>query len=223
MNVLVVAPHADDEVLGCGGIIAKYVNNGCDVYVAIMTNAFYGDPDLFPESLIQEIRKEAVDAHEVLGVKNTIFFDFPAPKLETYPAYKIAAELSTLIRDLNISALYLPHRGDMHKDHEVIFYAGMVASRPVNNCPVKEIYAYETLSETDWAIPFGSDVFIPNVYEDISEVFEKKINAMASYKSQIKPFPNSRSIIALESLAKMRGATVGCNYAESFALIRLIK
>jgi LmbE family N-acetylglucosaminyl deacetylase len=99
----------------------------------------------------------------------------------------------------------------------------MVASRPVNNCPVKEIYAYETLSETDWAIPFGSDVFIPNVYEDISEVFEKKINAMASYKSQIKPFPNSRSIIALESLAKMRGATVGCNYAESFALIRLIK
>lgn len=223
MNILVVAPHADDEVLGCGGILAKYAQTGHNTYVAVMTNAYYGAPELFSQELIEQIRSEALFAHKILNVKETFFYDYPAPKLETYPSYEIANKLNRLIKDLSIDILYLPHRGDLHKDHSVIFYAGMVAARPVQNCPVREIYAYETLSETDWAFPFGSEVFIPNVYEDITSEFEYKIQAMRCFGSQLKPFPNPRSLEALEALAKMRGATVGCNYAESFSLIRMQK
>lgn len=223
MNILVVAPHADDEVLGCGGLLAKYAQAGHNTYVAVMTNAYYGAPELFPETLIQSIRAEALEAHKLLGVKQTFFYDFPAPRLETYPSFEIANALGKLIREHHIDTLYLPHRGDMHKDHGVIFYAAMVAARPVNQCPVRRIYCYETLSETDWAAPFGSDVFIPNVYEDIADAFGAKLEAMKCFASQLKPFPNSRSLEALESLAKLRGATVGHHYAEAFSLIREIK
>ncbi len=223
MNILVVAPHADDEVLGCGGLLAKYAQAGHNTYVAVMTNAYYGAPELFPENLIQSIRAEALEAHKILGVKQTFFYDFPAPRLETFPSFEIANALGKLIREQEIDTLYLPHRGDMHKDHGVIFYAAMVAARPVNHCPVRRIYCYETLSETDWAAPFGSDVFIPNVYENIADTFKAKLEAMKCFASQLKPFPNSRSLEALESLAKLRGATVGHYYAEAFSLIREIK
>lgn len=220
MNVLVVAPHADDEVLGCGGVLAKYSSMGANTYVAIMTNANVGAPLLFSESKIQEIRAEAIEAHAVLKVKETFFFEFPAPRLETYPAFEISNKISDLIRRLDIDTLYIPHAGDMHKDHEVIHYASLVAARPVNNCPVRNIYTYETLSETDWAPPFGSTVFIPNVFVDISDHYNDKEQAMSCFGSQLKPFPNARSLEALESLAKLRGATVGFQRAEAFALIR---
>ena len=222
-NILVVAPHADDEVIGCGGIIAKYAKRGYNVYVAIMTNAHLGAPELFSADMITKVRKESKMAHKILGVKETFFYDFPAPKLDTTPSYQISNELSKLYNSLEIEVLYLPHRGDIHKDHTVIFYAGLVSARPINNCPVKTIFTYETLSETEWAAPFGSDVFIPNVFEEINDSVSIKLEAMKCFKSQLKEFPHSRSLESIENLAKHRGATVGKNYAESFGLIRSIK
>lgn len=223
MNILIVAPHADDEVLGCGGIMAKYASGGHNVFAAIMTNAHVGDPELFPAKMIDEVRKEAKNAHKVLGVKKTFFYDFPAPRLDTFPAYKISNELHKLYKTLNIEILYLPHKGDIHKDHTIIFHAGLVAARPINSCPVKTILAYETLSETEWAAPFGSDIFIPNVFEDLNGFLSHKIKAMKCFKSQLKEFPHSRSLDSIENLAKFRGATIGRHYAESFTLIREIK
>jgi LmbE family N-acetylglucosaminyl deacetylase len=111
----------------------------------------------------------------------------------------------------------------MHKDHAVIFHAGLVAARPINKCTVRNIYAYETLSETEWAPPFGSDAFIPNVFEEITGYFSKKSDAMKCFESQLKPFPHPRSIESLESLAKYRGASVGHPFAEAFSLRRSIK
>lgn len=223
MNILIVAPHADDEVLGCGGIIAKYTQKGHNVFVAIMTNANIGDPKLFSKELIDTVRNEAIAAHELLRVKETFFYEFPAPRLETSPSYQISAELSKLYNKLKIESLYLPHRGDIHKDHTIIFNAGLVAARPIGNCTVKSILSYETLSETEWAAPFGSDVFIPNVFEEINEYLPQKLNAMACYKSQLKDFPHSRSLDAIKCLANYRGVTVGHSYAEAFSLIRNIK
>lgn len=222
-NILIVAPHADDEVLGCGGTMAKYAQNGHRVYVAVMTNAHKGDPDLFSEDLIHTVRSEAKAAHELLGVTKTFFYEFPAPRLDTFPAYKISNELGKLYHELNIEVLYLPHRGDIHKDHTVIFHAGLVAARPINNCPVKKILTYETLSETEWAMPFPDEVFIPNVYEEITTFITKKTAAMQCFKSQLKEFPHSRSIASIEHLAQYRGATIGKHFAESFALIRAIQ
>lgn len=223
MKVLIVAPHPDDEVLGCGGIMAKYISEGHDVYVAVMTNASTGAPELFSSEVVMSIREEALKAHQILGVKDTFFFDFPAPRLETSPSYQISIQLNQLIQKLSIDTLYLPHRGDMHKDHGVVFYAALVAARPINNCTVRNIYTYETMSETEWAAPFGSEVFIPNIYEDVTEFFHLKIEAMKCFQSQLKAYPHSRSLESLESLAIVRGVTVGVPKAEAFALIRSIR
>ena len=222
MNILVVAPHADDEVLGCGGLIAKKIAQDHRVYIAIMSNAHIGAPELFSKESIENIRNEAIKAHNFLGVTKTFFFDFPAPRLESAFSYQISNELNKLLNSLQIDALYLPHRGDMHKDHSVIFYAGLVAARPINNCSVKDIYTYETLSETEWAAPFGSDVFIPNTFEDIKDHLKCKLEAMKLYKSQLKEFPHSRSIESIRNLSSFRGASIGVEAAEAFALIRKI-
>ncbi len=223
MNILVVAPHADDEVLGCGGVMAKYAHAGHYVSVAIMTDASVGAPEIFTPDMIETSRGEAKRAHQVLGVKETFFFDFPAPRLETAPSYIIANELSKLVKEQSIETIFLPHRGDIHKDHEVVFNAGLVAVRPINGCPVKNVYSYETLSETEWAVPFGNDVFIPTIYENISGFFDQKVEAMRCFRSQLKQFPHSRSIETLECLAKFRGSTVGHSHAEAFGLIRSIR
>ena len=223
-KVLVIAPHADDEILGCGGTIAKRINNGDEVYVAIMTNAHKGDPGMFPENKILNVRSEAKKAHKFLGIKNAYFFDFPAPKLDQFPQYKIAIEISKLIKELKINIMYIPYRGDIHVDHKIIFDAAMVASRPNYDAyTVKSVFAYETLSETEWGHPFSSDAFIPNHYETISEsCFNKKLKALNFFESQVKEFPNSRSIEAVEALAKFRGATIRFSRAEAFMVLRCV-
>ncbi len=222
-NVLVVAPHADDEVLGCAGTIYKHVQNGDHVYVAVMTNASVGAPELFGDESIELIRKEAQNAHDLLGVKETFFYDFPAPQLEQFPQYKIANALNELIREKKISTLYIPHKGDLHLDHGVIYNAALVAARPVPGQFVRYIFAYETLSETEWGHPTAEAIFVPRYFNVLSdEQFLKKVEAMNCFKSQVKVFPNTRSIKAIEHLSALRGATVGSNYAESFDIIRNI-
>lgn len=222
-NILIVAPHCDDEILGCGGIMAKYVDKGADVYVAIITNGHLGAPELFKKEGTEKVRAEAVQSHKFLGVKETFFLDFPAIRLDTTPAYQISLRLSEIIKNAGIDTLYLPHRGDIHKDHRITFEAALVAARPIDNNPVKRIYAYETLSETEWAPPFGDDAFIPTVFEDVTGYIEKKQEAFKFFTTQLKTFPHPRSLKGMESLANFRGSTIGVNFAEAFMLIREIK
>jgi LmbE family N-acetylglucosaminyl deacetylase len=220
-KILVVAPHPDDEVLGCGATIYKKVKEGNEVYVAILTNASKSDPIKYTIEKVQNVRNEARLSCQILGVKDVFFEDFPAPALDQYPAYKMSESISKIIKQTQADTLYLPFRGDIHNDHKAIFDAAMVASRPVGDYSVKTIFAYETLSETEWAYPFAGESFVPNVYEKVSiEAFEKKLEAMKCYKSQLRPFPNSRSLEALEALAKFRGSTITRDRAEAFMLIR---
>ena len=220
-KILVIAPHADDEVLGCGGLMAKAVAAGDEVFVLIATNASVGAPELFTAEQIAAIRAEARAAHTLLRVKDTRFLELPAPALDQYPAYQIAGVLSQVIRELQPDTLYIPHRGDAHKDHRAIHEAALVAARPFPDACVKNIYAYETLSETEWAEPIGADVFVPTRFEALSEeAFAMKLQAMACYASQLKAFPSSRSLEAIEALGKWRGATVGRVRAEAFEVIR---
>jgi len=223
-NILVVAPHADDEILGCGGTIAKHIRNGDDVYVAVMTNAAEGAPELFSQKQINVIRDEAKRSHKYLGIKDTIWFDFPAPQLEQFPQYKIASAINSLIQELAVEVIYIPHKGDLHMDHGAVYNACLVAARPVPGQFVKKILAYETLSETEWGHPTVEAVFIPTMFNTLKESdFNKKLGAMNFFASRLKPFPNTRSIKAIEHLASLRGAYVGHDYAEAFMLIRDIQ
>lgn len=218
-RALIIAPHPDDEILGCGGTIRKLVLNGVNVSVLVMTR---GKKELYSDKRIKNVRKEATSAHKLLGVSKTVFLQFPAPDLDTIPLSDLSVAISDEIKKLKPDTIFIPHRGDIHHDHKAVFDASLVAARPVQNYVVKRIYSYEVLSETEWAPPFSDDAFIPDNFVNVSEVFNFKLNAFRCFKSQIRVFPNPRSIKALESLASYRGSTVGFSLAEAFMTIRVI-
>jgi LmbE family N-acetylglucosaminyl deacetylase len=219
-KILVIAPHPDDEVLGCGGLIKKASERGDEVYVLVISR---GTPKFYSDDKILNVRNEAMKAHKILGVTETAFLDFHAPELDVTNKAEISREISKFISQWNVSELYLPHRGDIHHDHRAVFESALVAARPVGNYTVKNIYAYETLSETEWAPPFGDDAFIPTHFENIENQIQYKLEAMQCFKSQVRPFPSTRSLETIEALAKFRGATVGFLRAEAYMTIRTIQ
>jgi LmbE family N-acetylglucosaminyl deacetylase len=177
---------------------------------------------MFPEDILEKIRYEAKNAHKYLGVKETFFLDFPAVLISETPKYEINMKISKVIDKINPHVVFLPHFGDMHLDHYIVSQSTMVNLRPIKQHKVLEIYAYETLSETEWNIPHVRNAFMPNTFIDISNYIGKKIKAMSYFTTQLKEFPHPRSIEAIEALAKLRGSTIGVKAAEAFCLIRRI-
>lgn len=220
MRVLVIAPHPDDEVLGVGGTIAKHAANGKEVYVCIVTR---GKGPLFDEETVERSREECRNAAEILGVKQTIFLDFPAAMMEECPRYELNDALLKVVRNVQAEEVYLPHRGDMQLDHKMTSDAAMVALRPKYPFSPRRIYAYETLSETGWDIPNTVNEFIPMVYSDITDYLSRKLDALRQYQSQLSEYPNPRSIEAVEALARFRGSIVNVCAAEALSLIREIR
>lgn len=219
-KILVIAPHPDDEVLGCGGFMRKMSSLGQDVWVLIMSR---GKKGLYSDERIDNVRKEALMAHKILGVTGTRFLDFPAPDLDKISISELSSAISGIVGEIQPDTLFLPHRGDLHHDHKAVFVAGLVAGRPIKGNPVKRIFSYETLSETEWAAPFSDDAFIPDYFIDISEFFAIKLKAFGCYKSQLRDFPSTRSLKTIEALANLRGSAVGFSHAEGFMTIRVIE
>jgi len=220
-KVIVVAPHADDEIIGCGATIAKHIKNGDEVYVIIATNASKGSPELYNEEMVKKTRNEAISAHNFIGITKTYFLEFPAPALNAFPEFKISVELFKIFKQILPNIMYLPHPGDIHQDHKAIYRASLVAGRPQGINKIEKIYCYETLSETEWS-PMHEKPFVPNHFVDVTDTFELKCCAMSFFKSQIKEFPHSRSLETFEALAKFRGSTVGVKRAEAFIVERQI-
>ena len=220
MSVLVIAPHPDDEVLGVGGTMARLASEGRRVTVAIVAK---GQPPLFDPAFIERGRAEAREAHLVLGVHETRFLDFPAAQLDEVPHHQLNSALQALVREVRPDTVFLPFRGDIHYDHQLVFDSAMVALRPCDGVEVSEIYCYETLSETNWYAPRGITApFVPDVYVRIPEFLATKLEAMGKFRSQLRDFPDERSLEALEALARHRGATVGSPAAEAFMTVRRV-
>lgn len=219
MNVLVIAPHADDEILGVGGTMAKFIKEGHNVYVCIASKGY---PPFFKEELVEHVLEEAKECHRFLGIKQTYFLNFPAAMIEQINRSEINSRLVEVIEQVKPEIVFIPHFGDMQKDHEIIAESAMVALRPKYKHKVLAVYSYETVSETEWNIPHSTNTFIPNVFVDISEYLLFKKNTMKFYQSQLSNFPNSRSIETIDALAKYRGSIVNVNAAECFALVRQI-
>lgn len=213
MKVLVFAPHNDDEVLGVGGTIAKYVRDGHEVYICEVTSGKNAER-------VKRIQDEALKAHQILGVKDTFFLGFPVVELNNCSTIELNTAIEEIVKKVNPEIAFIPHKGDMHIDHNVVSRSAMVALRPISNPQLISIYAYETLSETEWNLPSVDNAFIPNVWCDITDTIDKKIEAMKCFESQLLEFPHPRSLKAIRSLSEYRGSTVGVNNAESFMLIR---
>lgn len=220
MNVLVIAPHRDDEVIGVGGSIAKHSAQGDIVYVCVIT---HGSEPICNRETDEQIKAECIEADRLLGVKETIFLDFPAAMLETVPRHELNNALIKVVQRIKPDVVYIPHRGDMQLDHKMTVDAAMVALRPKYQHMVKKIYSYETLSETGWDVPNTTNEFIPTAYNDISEYLDLKIKAMETFKSQIAEYPNPRSTESIRVLAIYRGTTVNLKMAEAFTVIREIR
>lgn len=215
-KTLIIAPHADDEVLGCGGFISKF-NKKHIIHVLVMTNANRGDPKKYSDSTIKKIRKESIKAAKALNINKISFKEFPAPNLDQFPMSVIAESIYNYINKFNPDTVFIPDKTDLHFDHKVIFHASLIASRPVKKRFPKYIISYETLSETEWE----TEKFNPNFFVQLSEKnIRDKIKAFKQYKSQIKSSTHPRSTNGIINLAKYRGQFINSKYAESFRIIR---
>ena len=220
-KILILSPHADDEILGCGGMISKYSKMGYNVSVVVMTNANVGAPDLYTKKEIENIRNEAKKANKIIGTKNLFFENLPALNLQKVPQYKITELIKKYIFKLNAEIVFIPSSNDIHQDHKIIFNASKIALRPNDKNSVKKILSYEVLSETEWNEDEKS--FNPNYFINLSKIqINQKIKAMMKYKSQLKKFPHPRSTEAIFSLSRLRGSQVFMNYAEAFKVEKIL-
>ena len=221
-RVLVLAPHNDDETLGVGATMAKHVANGDEVFVSVLTSIDENNPVMKPNK--SEIRAETKQAMEILGVNynNVIYRDLPNVLLNDEPMYKVNKVVVDVVKEVGPDVLYIPFINDLHKDHREIVYAAQVAARTCTDFGrnIKEVMMYETLSETHWNIESVEGGFLPNVFNEIYDFLDLKLQAVQAYKSQLKFFPDVRSVEALRSLAIVRGAIVGMRAAEGFMLVR---
>jgi LmbE family N-acetylglucosaminyl deacetylase len=216
-NVLVIAPHPDDEVFGVGGCILHHLDRGDSVHVVICTR---GEESRFGKEQVERVQAEAKRVHAFLGVTGSHSLGLPAARLDAIPGSDVNEAMEGLFRQVEPEVIYVPHPGDVHRDHQIVFQAAMVCSRPMGNVYPKCILAYETVSETDWHAAPLTPPFVPNVYVDISNYIEKKLEACAMYASQIQPTPHQRSIHALRALSITRGHAMNFKHAEAFVLVR---
>lgn len=224
-RVLVVAAHPDDEVLGCGGAMARHTRAGDQVTVAILAEGVtsrdsHRDRELRSDELSQ-LGEAARRANSVLGVTNVELFDFPDNRMDTIARLDIVKVIETLIDRTRPSILYTHHNGDVNIDHRCIHEAVVTACRPIpGNHQVDVLLYFEVASSTEWQTPGSAPPFAPNWFLDISETVELKMQALQAYESEMRPWPHARSIEAVTHLVRWRGAHIGVEAAEAFVLGR---
>jgi LmbE family N-acetylglucosaminyl deacetylase len=210
--VLVVAPHALDEVLGCGGTITLAAAAGRKVHVLVLCGDGTGHDG--------RRRVAAKRAAMLLGAEPPCFAGFPENATDAVPFGKIVEVIERVVGELRPETVYVGHGGNLNIDHQTAFRAAATALRPVPASPVAEFFAYEIASSTDWAPPGFGAPFVPNRFVDIAPVLERKLAALELYAFDMRPEPHARSIAALANLARLRGASTGLGAAEAFVVLR---
>jgi len=226
-TILVIAAHPDDEVLGCGGTMARLTSEGNNVFTLILGEGVTSRDrkrDLAKrENEIAELKKQAENANRILGVKKVYAYDFPDNRFDTVPLLDIIKTIEKIKEDIKPGIVFTHHNGDLNIDHQITFKAVMTAFRPINDESVKEIYSFEIPSSTEWNAPSSITYFMPDYFVDVSKGIEAKNNALKEYKSELRDFPHPRSLEALELNAKQWAIKVGLEVVEAFKTIRIIK
>jgi LmbE family N-acetylglucosaminyl deacetylase len=220
----VVAPHADDETLGMGGTIAKLSDEGHEVVVAVVTGHGNEPHPLWPRETWEVVRAEFREACEILGVDEYLFREVPAVSVADQPVVELNRVTHEIVQEVRPDTLYLPFLNDLHKDHRELFHSFSVHWRPYLDTGkgIREVWTYETQSETHLNFPYVEQGFLPNRFVDISAQLDRKLAALRCYESQIADAPHPRSIEAIAALAEWRGAQIGCLAAEAFVLVRML-
>lgn len=220
-KVLVVAPHPDDETLGCGGTLLKWKAAGVNVHWLIVTNMQASSG--FSESQIGERAKQVAKVAQRFGFDSYSHFDYPTALLDTLPKGDIVGAISAVVSKIEPDTVLLPYRNDVHSDHSVVFDATVSATKTFRAATVKAIYAYETPSETEFSLRPDDPGFRPNLFICIEDLLEQKLSIMAEYKGEVGDFPFPRSERYVRALATLRGGQAGCCAAEGFMILKEIR
>lgn len=220
-TVLVVAAHSDDEALGCGGTIARHVAEGDSVYAVFIADGVSSRLGAGGEEL--SLRNQAAEsARQILGISKNYFLGLPDNRLDSLPLIDVIQPLEKIISEVKPQIVYTHHHGDLNIDHRVTHQAVMTACRPAPGSSVKEIYTFQVLSSTEWNTP-GISSFTANCAVDITDYLSIKEAALQAYGVEMRPFPHSRSIENVMTLARYTGAVNGLMAAEAFTQIRAIR
>ena len=225
-NVLIVAAHPDDEVLGVGGTAAKLVEKGCRVYCLILGEGATSRKEKREDTgkeVVDELQEDTQKAGNIIGYTKIFFSELPDNRFDSIDLLDVVKEVEKVIEEIKPEIIFTHHPGDLNVDHQISFKAVMTATRPQNNHPTKKVYTFETLSSTEWQSPIDKEkLFSPNTFIDISFTLNKKIEALNAYRTELREFPHPRSLEGVKVLAKKRGMDVGFTYAEAFCLVRSI-
>lgn len=223
-SLLVIAAHPDDEVLGCGGTIARAARNGVKVKIMFLTDGVAARHinGTYDQDELEERENAANVSCRILGVDPPIFGSFPDNEMDTVSRLQITRTIEQVISDQAPETILTHHFSDVNIDHRRIHEAVVTACRPQPNHPVRTLAFFEVASSTEWQIPGAHQTFMPNVFVDISDTLQLKEEALGAYAQEMREWPHSRSIPAVSHLARWRGASVGVEAAEGFVLGRHI-
>lgn len=218
MKVLVISVHPDDETLGCGGTILKHIKLGDEVNWLILTtvNESLG----FDKEFIRDRKNQIEVVSKKYNFREVIKLDFLTTRLHSVDFSIILEKISKVINTIKPELVYMNNRSDIHTDHQIAAKAIMSCTKSFRYPFIKKILMYECISETEIAPNLPENLFSPNVYSDITEFIDKKLEIMEIYDSEIQTPPLPRSLDNIKSLARYRGASSGCYYAEAFMIVR---
>jgi LmbE family N-acetylglucosaminyl deacetylase len=226
MNILVVAAHPDDELLGCGGTAARLAKERHSVYMAILGEGITSRNAKREEakaSALQDVKACSQRVADLLGVKDLSLQGLPDNRFDSLPLLDVVKIVEGLVERYDPEAIYTHHGGDLNVDHQVVSRAVLTATRPIVGQPVRELYMFEIASSTEWAFQQLAPIFRPNVFVDISETLPLKLKGMQLYESEARQFPHPRSNEALTAIAQRWGSVAGLKAAEAFEAVRLIR
>ena len=217
-KVLVFAPHPDDETLGCSGLLLKLKKNGSNLNWLLFTEMTKdGGYDV---SDIKAKRIQIEKVKKIYKFKKTYELGYNPGSLDEVSSSEIIAKIKKILSDLKPDTILIPHHADIHTDHQVAHKLIISSSKSFRSKYIKTIMSYETLSETEFTSSSRENVFLPNIYFDISPFIEKKIEIMKIYKNEIMKHPYPRSISSIKAQARLRGSRIGSSYAEAFSLLQ---
>lgn len=221
-SILVIGAHPDDEVLGCGGTMARLAAEGDDVHCLLLADGESSRSTVDLKSHIDQRQTAARQAADTLGCKSVLVHSLPDNRLDSVALLDVVKLVESRISDVRPEIIFTHHRGDVNVDHRIVHEAVMAASRPQPGFCVRQLYFYEVASSTEWRFADNHMSFSPNAFFDISTHLAKKLEALEAYAQEMRTFPHPRSAKAVEALARWRGATVGVEAAEAFSLGRLV-
>lgn len=224
-NALVIAAHPDDEVLGAGAAVRRFISEGAAANAIILGEGLTsrkGKPADTAQSEIEDLHHCTRNAAKMIGYTQVEFFNFPDNRFDSVDLLEIIKVVAACVEKYRPDTIFTQHYGDLNIDHARTFQAVLTACRPVQDCCVQEIYCFETPSSTEWNFQYGGASFKPNFFVDVSDTIEQKLEAMSCYTTETAPFPHPRSSEALRAIARRWGSVAGCAYAEAFELIRSV-